>query len=1606
MKTLLALICCFVLPSTVHAEEWLAARLKRSPVSYGRINSSGDGIIVAGKFSDRNRLYDVLEEDNRFLLISDGEQKGWVFKSSLEQAVSANTFIDRGDEKMANENYKGAIKDYDAAIRIEPDNARFHNDRGVAYDRLNDIQRAIQDFSKAIELNQEYALAYSNRGLKYMDLKEYQKAIHDFNNAILLGSDTFQISKKRGDAHYALGSYNNAITDYDAASRFDPDNSSLFRSRANAKRMLKQYAASIDDYDRAIALELDDPFVYFERALSNFSLNRFDSSITDFDTYISLDEDFSPAYFLRGRAKHAKGQYQLALSDLDHAIKLNPDDDSYFYFRSYTRRQLADFRGAHNDIDIAIQKNSNNSDYYNLKGSIYFADRNYNKSLELYKQSIDIGSNKYAKANMSFVLSTHPDEASRDLKAATTLAAEALAEHSDSAYALNAFSCVLAMSGKFEEAIEAQRDAMEDGQWLQDKDLDGGTYANVRIEKWQHGKLWLLPPRNEDILEQTKDERASRLSEMKPVDSPDLAVRNTLAIEPELVLQEQHTSTVSSAVYTPDGTILVSGSQDCTIIVRQASSGRILRVLEGHAKGVNEIALAPDGTTLASCSSDNTIKLWNIRSGHLLRSIPSGSEESVAFAPDGSVLVSGGQNQAVSLWDVASGQKIRVLKGHNEAVQSVAFSPDGKTIVSGADDHLIQVWDAQTGRLLHTLSGHAGPVNAVAFSPDGNLIASGSDDGRVRLWDPESGQQSRVLETSLVLQNVESICFSPDGTTLACGGGLPRSIRERKPNPLAVRAATQDIHLWDVKSGKRLRDLEGHGGKVFSVAFSPDGTTVLSASGADAIRASQDVSLRLWDAESGECIRIDGTGMTRKTSTPVAVSPDGHFHASVGPQNSIELWDIRDRRRYQTQEWDAGQFQCLEFSPSGTILAAGTGFDEVILWEVKTGKLLRVLKSSNGAPISLAFGHHGTRLVARNEFSNITIWDVESGEQIVTLESDDGNYLEPNFAALAFDRNGERLASATDGKPLILWDARNAKQLQTLDGHDEETRSLDFGPDGKVLASGSADKTIRVWDTESGRTLSTFAAHEGALRVVAFNPTGTHLASAGDDYTVKVWELKTGKCACSMDGFRNDISFLRFINDGKTLAIGCSNKAIQLWDVSTCKEIIRFLAVGEEDWLAVTPEGLFDGTEAAMQKVCFRIGDGLNVVPVDRFFNDFYRPGLLASIAAGERPLPEQAIGLIPPPTVTLARTNPEEAGSRRVSFKVTATDQGGGISGLRLYHNGARLITQGEEIRNEDGVTREFFVDLVEGENRLRATAFCRDGSMEAEPAELVLKYEKPLDRAKLFVVAVGVSDYQHDPLDLSYADNDATQIAALCRTRGSSLYESVHVQLLTDSKATSENLHAAMEKVREKAEPQDVLMVLLSGHGKMVGQRYFFLPYDIQIPEFGDIDEAIRQGGIPHDRIYGWMTRSPALKRVLILDTCYAGGAVTSADRYFALLDANKARDPFQFRGAIERQSRSSGIYTIAAAAATSKAQEVDELRHGVLSYTLLAAFEGVDGGPLVGEPMTTNNPDGVAEVNDWITYAAGRVPRLMESYFGRRHDVHSYSKGNSFPFLPLSP
>jgi WD40 repeat protein len=298
-------------------------------------------------------------------------------------------------------------------------------------------------------------------------------------------------------------------------------------------------------------------------------------------------------------------------------------------------------------------------------------------------------------------------------------------------------------------------------------------------------------------------------------------------------------------------------------------------VLTGHARRIRHLAFAPDGATLASCADgDSRVWLWDLASrmcrgwlsGHLAR------VECLAFAPTGDRLASADDAGTVGLWNLAS-QKAMWLKSVSgrhglSSPHCLSFSPDGRTLATAGvirrflglmRAHGVRRWDTARGREQLALTRHAGRVLAVAHAPDGRTLAAGDAARVVKLWDVASGAEVASLPQRAAASGV---AFTPNGRILAVIAGW-------------------SVVLWDVAQHQEWSRLQGHKGRIWSLALSPDGCLLATA--------SSDGTVRLWDLPAGR----ERGGFDWKIGKvyAVAFAPDG-MRAAAGGETQIVVWDV------------------------------------------------------------------------------------------------------------------------------------------------------------------------------------------------------------------------------------------------------------------------------------------------------------------------------------------------------------------------------------------------------------------------------------------------------------------------------------------------------------------------------------------------------------------------------------------------------------------------------------------------------------------------------------------------------------------------------------------
>jgi len=465
---------------------------------------------------------------------------------------------------------------------------------------------------------------------------------------------------------------------------------------------------------------------------------------------------------------------------------------------------------------------------------------------------------------------------------------------------------------------------------------------------------------------------------------------------------------------------------------------------------------------------------------------------------------------------------------HGTAVSYLAFTPDGKAVLTASQDGIIRLWDRDSGKEIRRFQappqklqpinlprplpyGYGGTMAGVAMSQDGKLLATVLGNNAVQLWDVETGKEIRQLKGPP--NGVAAVHFAPDGQSVATRG--------------YDRATT----VLEVETGKQLAQIKGKepqgavrfiaGGQVTGsegLAFSHDGKIIATAELEFGMQKTT-ISLKLSDAKTGKEIRhIDAS---QGGVTSIAFSPDGKMLA-YGSGNTIHIRDgegVKEIRTIENKNPVAG----LAFaSDSKTLVAKGR--DQVIrLYETDTGKSVHEL----GQATAPAGGNQGFRLLG---------------------------FGQPEVRDFAFSPDN-KVVGAGSGQTVRFWNVRTGKEQAYSGGHRGPISAVVITPDGKTMLSRGVDNVIRRWDAATGKELGQFTEPKGTTGVV-FSPDGKTAALVNANGSIRLHAVADGKELRQLKGHTNGTAALAFSPDSKRLASrGNVDNIIRVYDVAQGSEL-------------------------------------------------------------------------------------------------------------------------------------------------------------------------------------------------------------------------------------------------------------------------------------------------------------------------------------------------------------------------------------------------------------------------------------------------------------------
>jgi WD40 repeat protein len=1051
---------------------------------------------------------------------------------------------------------------------------------------------------------------------------------------------------------------------------------------------------------------------------------------------------------------------------------------------------------------------------------------------------------------------------------------------------------------------------------------------------------------------------------------------------------------ISISKFSPNGEFLAfvgkseddSNTEGKVINLLNLNQQNNIRRLKGHFYTVIRLVFSPDGSLLATVDEKATIKLWNTKTGSLLP------------------------------YKFSCKLKQDYFNDIN-----VSFSADGKTLLTTcvedpfkdvlSPQKSILFWDLKTSIKKHS-------VSVLALSdPDflGNAYwGAFGDTPEKSIFTPDLERLSAFIVSQRFAHKIHSLALNRSGNTLLLG-------RERGK-----------IQMIDVKSGKTFNFLDG---SLFFDDFNGNRSSLsLSSDGKNLAHGGGKYGIRIWNLSNADGFDWLGPGL----DAPFAFSPDGKYFAFTNPGNETtgdELWLMSSPSFLEKIPWrrifkQKPSFEHITFSPDNQIVALQLLNNEVkrflYLIDVKTGKILHQTNKDGYESRALAFSPNGNVLAAIDNNEGIILWNIKTNKIEKTIKSEN-ELLNYNSNSLTFSPDGKFLVTGI-GSSFQIWNVLSGKLI----------RNYEDDSDISEETSGEFRESVE----------------SNTINSLAFSPNGKFLVIGRDNGSIQSFQIsEDGNFEqdnfIEMNAHTEKIVSVTFSLDSKKIFSSSTDTSIKIWNVSDGKLLATLYATSNFDWLVITPEGLFDGSPNAWRELSWRFNNNtFDYAPVEAFFKEFYYPGLLQEIMQGKTPTPpskdlseidirQPVVKITEIDGKTTDSANNLSSDKQTVKVRVEIEDNSktgrkanfpasSDANDLRLFRNGSlvRLWKKSGaasdktssvfDLTKDEGCTQiaatkdaprkavcETEVSITSGENNFTAYAFNHDDVKSSDAPTVTVKGDFARRDGTLYVLAVGVNQYQNKDYNLNYAVKDVVEIGKTLQENQAKLgnlkqYAKTEIITLTDNSATKGNILNALARLTngdktalpanaanelkaellkiKQTQPEDAVVVYFAGHGVSRGERFYLLPHD-----FTGEANLLEKQSISDLEINDALEKVDAGKILMVIDACQSGQALGGK---------NDGRAPMNSKG-FAQLAYDKGMLILTAAQSQQAALEAvrignKEIRHGLLTYTLLEAIRN---------PQSNADKDANKQLweREWFDFAVEQVPLLqMEAMKQRRIDL----------------
>ncbi|MGL1893990.1 MAG: caspase family protein [Spirochaetaceae bacterium] len=855
----------------------------------------------------------------------------------------------------------------------------------------------------------------------------------------------------------------------------------------------------------------------------------------------------------------------------------------------------------------------------------------------------------------------------------------------------------------------------------------------------------------------------------------------------------------------------------------------------------------------------------------------------------------------------------------------------GKYLITASLDKTVKLWNAETGEYIRTFrlpidEGNEGKVFSCAISPDGKTVAVGGWTGwnwygeaAIYIFDTNTGiMKDKVDGMKSVIRDLE---FSKDGKYLGAS--------------LAAKAGVQII---TTNNWKVYKSLDGYGSDSYNISFDNNGHLAT---------VSFDGNIRLYSKNFVLLKKVKSAGGNKPFN--IAFSPD-NSKLAIGHNDTsnIHILDSKTLNLLYSPDItglkSSKKISAVCWSKDGKYLFAGGNHSKVI-----DGKWWFLIRKYNSK---------GRGTYTDYKASANTIIDIKPFSEDIIFAGTHPDLGKMDYTGnLSYYKNSEGLSFRNAAfkylkltKTSITFKAMG-KESVIFDLKEFILKNGDNS--GKIYTDNKNGTLISEWEDSYAPKLDnkliSFLRKYEINRCVSITENGSILWGTG-------WKIyctdKSGKVIWKKPA-PGSVWAVNSIDGIVTAAY--SDGTIRWYRLSDGQELMALMVHDDmKRWVLWTPEGYYTASPGGQDLIGWHINNGSSMeadfFSADRFADKFYRPDVLELVLQEkDTQIAIRKANIIrnikvvatiedslPPVVKIITPKNAETTYSKKVNFSVKIkTPNDNPVIETKILLNG-RLYEGGERGLNlvsRQGTDKKYSVSLEKGKNNVSFLARNSSGWSEASTVEVNF-VSSSIDedmgfviKPKLYILAVGVSDYEDSTLKLKYPAKDANDFSNVMKKQEDRIYREVETKLLTNSNATKDNILDGLDWIQKETTSKDVAMIFVAGHGMNDESGYlYYLPQDVNL-------DRLRRTGLPAEEITRTIS-SIAGKVIYFMDTCHSGN-LSVEGRRGGLVDTTKV--------VMELTSAENGAVVFASSTGRQYSLEHDKWQNGAFTKALVEGLSG---------------------------------------------------------------